>query len=67
MITQFVTTEVALPATASELPQAIAAALKAWGEPLRWAITSVDRDRNRAVVEAIVTLEAPDTRSPPTR
>lgn len=72
MITQFVTTEIALPATAGELPQAIAAALQAWGDPLRWAITSVDRDRNRAVVEAIVTLESPalessDTRSPNAR
>jgi hypothetical protein len=62
MMTQFVTTEIALPATAGELPLAIAAALNAWGDPLRWAITSVDVDRQRAVVEAIVTTPATDTR-----
>ncbi len=67
MITQFVTTEIALPATAGELPQTIAAALQSWGEPLRWAITAVDVDRKRAVVEAIVTLESTDLGSPDTR
>jgi hypothetical protein len=28
--------------------------LQQWGEPLRWAITAVDRDTNIAKIEAIV-------------
>jgi hypothetical protein len=55
VITQFITIEVAQAQTASALPQAIAVALQAWGEPLRWAITAVDADRQTLVVEAIVT------------
>jgi hypothetical protein len=37
--------------------QVIEAALQKWGEPLRWAITTVDRDTNIARVEAIVIKE----------
>ncbi len=68
MITQFITTEVARPEMASELPQAIALALSASGEPLRWAITAVRADRQAVVVEAIVTLRdeaIPSASSPP--
>ncbi len=32
----------------------IEATLQQWGEPLRWAITAVDRDTNIAKIEAIV-------------
>ena len=28
--------------------------LKQWGEPLRWAITTVDRETNIAQIEAMV-------------
>jgi hypothetical protein len=32
----------------------IEATLQQWGEPLRWAITAVDRDTNIAKIEAMV-------------
>jgi hypothetical protein len=36
------------------LNTAIETHIQKWGEPLRWAITSVDRDTNIAQIEAIV-------------
>lgn len=36
------------------LDTAIEAALQQWGEPLRWAITTIDRETNIAQIEAIV-------------
>ena len=56
MVTQFITTEVNLQATPIALQQAIEAELKKQGEPLRWAITSVDVERQKAFVEAIITV-----------
>jgi hypothetical protein len=38
----------------STLDLAIETTLQQWGEPLRWAITAVDRDTNIAKIEAIV-------------
>jgi hypothetical protein len=35
----------------------IEAKLQQWGEPLRWAITAVDRQTNIAQIEAIVMKE----------
>ncbi|GAB4462420.1 MAG: hypothetical protein OHK0037_13290 [Elainellaceae cyanobacterium] len=46
--------EVALEDGAGELQEAIAHALLAYGEPLRWAVTSLDGDRQVAQVEAVV-------------
>lgn len=56
MLTQFVTVSVPLPPTPLALERAIAQALQADGEPLRWAITAVDTEQRVAVVEAVVTL-----------
>jgi hypothetical protein len=39
------------------LDLAIETTLQQWGEPLRWAITAVDRDTNIAKIEAIVIRE----------
>ncbi len=39
------------------LNHVIETALQKWGEPLRWAITTVDRETNIARVEAIVIKE----------
>ena len=39
------------------LNQVIETALQQWGEPLRWAITTVDRETKIARVEAIVITE----------
>jgi hypothetical protein len=36
------------------LDLAIETTLRQWGEPLRWAITAIDRDTNTAKIEAIV-------------
>jgi hypothetical protein len=58
MTTHFITAEIDLQETPSELQQAIEAELKKQGEPLRWAITSVDTKINKAYVEAVVTTEA---------
>ncbi|WP_414566102.1 MULTISPECIES: hypothetical protein [unclassified Anabaena] len=56
MTTHFITAEVDLQETPSELQQVIEAELQKQGEPLRWAITSVDEAQEKATVEAVVTL-----------
>ena len=58
MTTHFITAEIDLQETPVQLQQAIDAELQKRGEPLRWAITSVDSDRQKAKVEAIVTVES---------
>ncbi|MBW4612468.1 MAG: hypothetical protein KME21_04165 [Desmonostoc vinosum HA7617-LM4] len=55
MTTHFITAEIDLQATPTELEKAIEAELKKQGEPLRWAITSVDIEQQKAAVEAVVT------------
>ena len=57
MTTHFITAEIDLQETPAELHQAIEAELQKQGEPLRWAVTSVDVEQQKAVVEAVVTLE----------
>ncbi|MBO1350882.1 MAG: hypothetical protein EBE86_027505 [Hormoscilla sp. GUM202] len=42
----------------SQLHHEIEAELQRRGEPLRWAVTSVDTERQTAQVEAIVTVES---------
>ncbi len=56
MTTHFITAEVDLQATPTELETAITAELQKQGEPLRWAITSVDETQQKATVEAVVTV-----------
>ena len=58
MTTQFITAEIDLQETPAQLHQVIEAELKKQGEPLRWAITSVDAQRQKAHVEAVVTLKS---------
>ncbi|BAY88070.1 MULTISPECIES: hypothetical protein [unclassified Tolypothrix] len=55
MTTHFITAEIDLQETPTELEQAIAAELEKQGEPLRWAITSVDTEQEKVTVEAVVT------------
>lgn len=55
MTTHFITAEIDLQETPAQLQQAIEEELQKRGEPLRWAVTSVDTDRQKAQVEAIVT------------
>jgi hypothetical protein len=46
--------EMDITATQGELNTAIETKLQEWGEPLRWAITTVDLETNIAQIEAIV-------------
>ena len=55
MTTHFITAEIDLQATPTELEKAITAELQKQGEPLRWAITAVDEKTQTATVEAVVT------------
>ncbi len=58
MTTHFITAEIDLQETPVQLHQAIEAELQKRGEPLRWAVTQVDTERQKAQVEAIVTVES---------
>ena len=59
MTTHFITAEINLEETPAQLHKAIEAQLKKQGEPLRWAITSVNVQTQTATIEAVVTLESP--------
>ena len=56
MNTHFITVEIDLQETPTQMHQVIEAELQKQGEPLRWAVTSVDVERQKACVEAVVTL-----------
>jgi hypothetical protein len=56
MTTHFITAEIDLSAAESPLVEAVNAKLAKHGEPLRWAITSVDNEKQTAQVEAVVTV-----------
>ena len=58
MITHFITIEIELQKTPSQLLSQIEAELQKQGKLLRWAITSVNSERQLATVEAIVTSES---------
>lgn len=60
MTTHFLTAEIDFQETPAQLHSRIEAQLRSIGEPLRWAITSIDMHRQKAIVEAVVTL-ASDT------
>jgi len=55
MTTHFITAEVDLKESPSEMHRAIEAELNKWGEPLRWAVTEVIVEKQAVLVEAIVT------------
>jgi len=57
MTTHFITAEINLQETPTELQKAIEAELKKQGEPLRWAISSVDTAEEKVIVEAVVTVD----------
>ena len=57
MITHFITTEIELQQTPSQLLSQIEAELQKQGKLLRWAITHVEIERQLATVEAVVTSE----------
>jgi hypothetical protein len=55
MTTHFISAEIDLQETPSELQKTIEAELKKQGEPLRWAVTAVDVEKQKATVEAVIT------------
>ncbi|MEM6838425.1 MAG: hypothetical protein AAF609_16405 [Cyanobacteria bacterium P01_C01_bin.120] len=57
MTTHFITAEIDLTQNPAELPKQVEAELQKRGEPLRWAIAEVDKTRQTATVEAVVTTE----------
>lgn len=57
MTTHFITAEIDIKETPLQIHQEIEAKLEQEGEPLRWAVTQVDREKQTATVEAIVTKE----------
>ena len=58
MTTHFITAEIDLQSTPTKLNQEIESRLEQEGEPLRWAITEVDKEQQTATVEAIVTKDS---------
>ena len=57
MTTHFITAEVNLQENPAQLQKDIEAELEKRGEPLRWAITEVDRAKQKVKVEGIVTKQ----------
>ncbi|MBG1270021.1 hypothetical protein [Nostoc sp. WHI] len=58
MTTHFITAEIDLQETPAELLKAIETELNKQGEPLRWAITSMNVEQQKATVEAVVIKSA---------
>ena len=56
MTTHFITAEIDLQENPAQLQQEIEAELAKRGEPLRWAVTQVDKEKQTAQIEAIVTV-----------
>ncbi len=59
MTTHFITAEINLEETPAQLHTAIEVELAKQGEPLRWAITSVNVQKQTATIEAVVTSNLP--------
>ncbi|MGV0026209.1 hypothetical protein [Phormidesmis priestleyi] len=57
MKTQFITAEIDLQDSPIALKTAIETELKKYGDPLRWAVTEVNVETQKACVEAIVTTD----------
>jgi hypothetical protein len=51
----FIEADLDLHNSPAEMQKFIEAELQRWGEPLRWAVTDVDVDRQTVHIEAIVT------------
>lgn len=58
MTTHFIAAEIELQETPLELHQEIESQLEKEGEPLRWAVTKVNKDQQTATVEAVVTKDS---------
>lgn len=58
MTTHFITAEIDLQESPLKLKQEIETQLAKEGEPLRWAVTEIDTQQDKAHIEAIVTRTA---------
>ncbi|MGB3695428.1 MAG: hypothetical protein WBG70_23070 [Spirulinaceae cyanobacterium] len=58
MTTHFITAEIDLQESPTQLQQEIEAELTKQGKPLRWAVTKVDSEQQKVQVEAVVTTES---------
>lgn len=56
MTTHFITAEIDLQENPLQLQREIETELEKRGEPLRWAVTAVDEEKQKAQVEAVVTV-----------
>jgi hypothetical protein len=57
MIIESIEIELDITELRSDLTRSIEAKLQQWGEPLRWAITTVNPETNIAKIEAIMIKE----------
>lgn len=57
MTTHFITAEIDLQESPLQMQKAIEEELQKRGEPLRWAVTAVDVDKQTALVDAVVTVQ----------
>jgi hypothetical protein len=57
MIIESIEIELDITELRTDLTRSIEAKLQTWGEPLRWAITTVNPQTNIAKIEAIVIRE----------
>lgn len=57
MITDFISLEIDLREDTFQLHELVEVELKKYGKPLRWAITAVDSEKGKVVLEAVVTKE----------
>ena len=57
MTTHFITAEIDLQESPVAMQQAIEAELQKRGQPLRWAVTDVDVEQQKAYIDAIVTSD----------
>ena len=58
MTTHFITAEIDLQESPVKLQKEIEAELEKQGKPLRWAVTNVDKEQQKAAVEAVVTVDS---------
>lgn len=58
MTTHFITAEINLQENPLELQREIEEELAKRGDPLRWAVTAVDKEQQKVQVEAVVTVTA---------
>jgi GTP-binding protein EngB required for normal cell division len=58
MTTHFITAEIDLQETPTELQEQIQNQLQEHGQPLRWAVTKIDQEKQKATIEAVVTKES---------